>query len=51
METRGIRLWLALTGLIGTDLYPGREQFDRLLLNLLSNALKVTGSGGVQGCR
>lgn len=48
-ESRGIHLWLALEpGLMGADLYLDPEQFDRLLSNLLSNALKFTETGAIK---
>lgn len=48
-QSRGIHFWLALEpGLVGADLYLDAEQFDRLLSNLLSNALKFTEAGAIK---
>jgi class 3 adenylate cyclase/CheY-like chemotaxis protein len=47
-EKRGIDLRLALDPAVrGADLFIDREKFDKLLANLLSNALKFTRQGHV----
>jgi adenylate cyclase len=48
-ERRGVELQLALDDeLEDADLYVDRERLDRLLVNLLSNALKFTPEGTIQ---
>jgi signal transduction histidine kinase/class 3 adenylate cyclase/CheY-like chemotaxis protein len=48
-ERRGVELQLALDEkLDGADLYVDRERLDRVLVNLLSNALKFTHEGIIQ---
>jgi len=48
-EKRGIELRLSLDpGVSGADVYIDRENFDKLLFNLLSNALKFTRQGYVE---
>ena len=48
-ERRGINIRLALDErLDGTDFYADREKLDRLLVNLLANAVKFTHEGSVE---
>jgi signal transduction histidine kinase/class 3 adenylate cyclase len=48
-EERGIELRISLDPrVLGAELYVDREKFDKLLLNLLSNAYKFTKAGHVK---